>query len=850
MIVLVFLPTAVMGAVVTFLRASERSPAQEIAAEWGRADVVTMQGGTDPSGDRSEPTAGQLDQLRASLPTGSRVLAERETGDRIRRGDQRLYVQVTDVRLDDPVASGRFGRVRGRLPAASGEAVVSTMMARELELAVGDTFSLDRLRARLTVVGTVVVRTEDAKHVVYTWDRIPDHLSGQTVVSVDLPDGVGADGLPALAPEGWVLDPVYTRIEPDDDQSILVFWTYVGGGVGLVVLGTVITAAFAIGARRQLRTVGLLSASGASPATVRWCLVAQGAVTGVIGSLAGIAAGMLALRLVPVDVLTAVAGRPVEEPTGRLLELAPIVVLGTLAASIAAWLPARSASRVATLQALAGRRPLPKVPRRLPVLGALAVGAGCALLAMAVAGSRGGGSSLWAFVAVAGSVAVLLGTIATAPWVIAGLERVSAQLPGSWRLAGRSLARSRVRSSAVVGAICAVSVSLVTGATLTNSSAEASSAVPYVQDDQVAVDSATFSNDPLRPGNVPQPAPVALLRRISAIVPGARATRLPELVPIEAAPDVNVPRDASFVPVDGDDRRPGGSDTAYGTFGVATPEILDILDVPKTLRSQLELGGAISAVEPPYAARSIEFPARFDDPVGDPSMRRSTTIPLVASFDSPAASRVLPIVLVSRATAEQLGYETRAGGTTLLSLSAPATGRQRERLQLLSSDLSWERDQQSRAGSNDHIDVAVPPTKPPGTPRQVRAGVLALALLLILAVVAVGLALAAKDSEDERQVLFAVGAPPRTLRRTSALRAVLLALVAGLISVPAGLLPAAAIVAASDVGSGESVYRPDLWTVGFVLVVVPALVGLVTWAGGRLRDLLRPKRPAVFAFGD
>ena len=35
-----------------------------------------------------------------------------------------------------------------------------------------------------------------------------------------------------------------------------------GGGVGLIVLGTVITAAFAVGARRQLRSIGLLSASG------------------------------------------------------------------------------------------------------------------------------------------------------------------------------------------------------------------------------------------------------------------------------------------------------------------------------------------------------------------------------------------------------------------------------------------------------------------------------------------------------------------------------------------------------------------------------------------------------------
>ena len=41
-----------------------------------------------------------------------------------------------------------------------------------------------------------------------------------------------------------------------------VFFTYLGGAMGLLALGTVIAAAFAVGARRQLHTIGLLSSTG------------------------------------------------------------------------------------------------------------------------------------------------------------------------------------------------------------------------------------------------------------------------------------------------------------------------------------------------------------------------------------------------------------------------------------------------------------------------------------------------------------------------------------------------------------------------------------------------------------
>ena len=118
-----------------------------------------------------------------------------------------------------------------------------------------------------------------------------------------------------------------------DDGGSGVFWVYLGGGVGLIVLGTVITAAFAVGARRQLRSIGLLTASGAAPVTVKWFLVAQGALAGLIGSVSGAVLAIVGTRVVPDRYIEDLAGRPVAGPVVRLADLLPIIAIGTVVAA-------------------------------------------------------------------------------------------------------------------------------------------------------------------------------------------------------------------------------------------------------------------------------------------------------------------------------------------------------------------------------------------------------------------------------------------------------------------------------------------------------------------------------------
>jgi hypothetical protein len=126
-------------------------------------------------------------------------------------------------------------------------------------------------------------------------------------------------------------------------------------------------------------------------------------------------------------------------------------------------------------------------------------------------------------------------------------------------------------------------------------------------------------------------------------------------------------------------------------------------------------------------------------------------------------------------------------------------------------------------------------------------------MLAVGLVVAIGLGLAAKDAEDERQVLSAVGASPRTLRRVGALRASLLVATASVIAVPTGIFCAWVI----NLAIGSDIYEPatprgfrlDVPTLAFLLAV-PVVVALIGLGWNGVRDLLRPTRPESLAFGD
>ena len=69
------------------------------------------------------------------------------------------------------------------------------------------------------------------------------------------------------------------------------------GALSLAVTGIIVAAAFATSARRQLVTVGLLSSNGAPEGVIRRSLALQGSWAGLVGSLLGVAAGLVGVQV-------------------------------------------------------------------------------------------------------------------------------------------------------------------------------------------------------------------------------------------------------------------------------------------------------------------------------------------------------------------------------------------------------------------------------------------------------------------------------------------------------------------------------------------------------------------------
>jgi putative ABC transport system permease protein len=854
-LLLIVIPTAAMTVVTTFFRTSEQSRETVRAANYGAATYRAEFTGTEVqerSGfagyyqDYGHPSEADLDALRRSVPAGTPFLVERTAQDRVRGADFAAGFNLTDVDVTDPLARGRYTLLEGRAARSESEAVVDREVAKVLKLQIGSTFSPERLGTTLTVVGIMETGLDNYVYVNFVATPAPLPPRPTTVVYI------GAAATPPTAAK-WSIASESLGGQSHTDE---VLWTYVGGTVGFFVIGTIVAAAFALGARRQLRTIGLLAASGASPRVIAWSLTAQGAVAGLLGSVFGVALGLLGVHILPLHVLQSFTTRQAHGPLVHPADLVPIVVIGTLAAMGAAAFPARSAASLPTLQALGSRRPVKQPRRRSWLIAVVTLAAGAALLAWVVSADDLGNSTVAMLAAVIASVLPFVAALVAAPLVVARLEGLSANAPLSWRLAGRSLARNRARSASVVGATCAVVGLVIAVSTLVHSWSpdaldggtigEAYAEGSYLRPNQVLVYS-EYRIAPDENGIYPElgdsaPAPPAVpvnpahLAHVRAVVPTAHQI---DLMTFRTA-DGGGP----FFQLDA-----GAPDpfihTQYGSspiVTVATPELIDLFGVGAELRARLAAGDAV-VVRPPGAS---ELRPAVPEP------NAGVVLHVGGRVVSSESALALPRVLIGAEKAARLGWTSVPAGVTAFVAPRPFTPRQATQLRLVDNDLSWEREITAPPPPNTeyyetYLNIGNEPYKF-GSPSFIRFLGFAVTALFVLAVVGIGLGLSARDNQDEHAVLDAVGAPPRTRRQVGTRRAVLLVIVACAIAIPAGLIPVGALVATSN--RPYSRFGVDWIAMLAVTVGLPLVIAAAAAGGGWMRDRIRPPRPEVFAVAE
>ncbi|MFD8083394.1 FtsX-like permease family protein [Kitasatospora sp. NPDC059722] len=508
-VAMVALPVlGVTGADVVY-RSAQLSPAERATRLMGRSDAelrfleggVTIKQAPDPSEGSSfeQPVATKAgapdltpEQQRsrdtdpaalaaALLPAGTTLVPERMGSYTATSSAEGLIsVDTTEADLTDPVWRGKINIVGGRAPSAPREIAVTRTFLDRSGLGLGATTTVRGLDATpFTITGVV---------------EYPGDLSATTLVArpgelveplAKLPGATPRTGGNWLVkmPAGTVLDwPKVTELNKygftaasravlldPPPRAAVPFYADQNNGTGpalldrtaIVILGTVVGMAlleivllagpaFAVGARRSRRQLGLIAAGGGDRAQIRAVVLGGGVVLGTTGAAAGLAVGIGLVALLRTRAED-YAGHRFGHFALQPLDLAGVLLIGVVTGLLAAIVPAVQAARQEVVSALTGRDSLKPPNRWLALLGLLMLGGGTAL---ALLGAASGIASRTIAV-LGGSMIAELGMVALVPYLVGLFGRTGRWLPLGPRLALRDSVRHRGRTAPAVAAVMA-----------------------------------------------------------------------------------------------------------------------------------------------------------------------------------------------------------------------------------------------------------------------------------------------------------------------------------------------------------------------------------------------------------
>ena len=804
---LVALPVTSLVLIDVSYRTTQAKRNESIPRQFGTADAIAS-----VAADAAECSdcASRAD-IEAALPEGTRQLWSTQAGIPLRTPEQMVGLDVIVANTDpsDPLNRGVYSLAEGRWPAADNEVAMDRKLANYLGVALGDDFSLAYQTRTFRLVG---LTGRDSWRLVHLFAPgfdfsvvRPSRVS--YVGAFDLPtsfDAAAALGAGSMGNFGYgeLLvrpgsngTPLYgVAKQAAVDQSVVLGW--LGGVLAMSVLGVVIAAAFAISGRRQLITVGQLSASGAGQRTLTRTFGLYGAVTAVVGVAGGLVSAVV-LRVGWPQWF-----RSSQDPVVLWLDILVISATAIGVATAAALAPTRSLTRVSVLSALAGRRPVGAVPRWLSRVGAALFAGGLAVALIATrSGAEGGGREAGMLVAL-GVLAAVLGTCALAPVIVDHFGALASRRGGSMRLAARSVTRHRPRAAAVLASLLVVGMASAGGAAVAEQRIQendAESAYNWSPRSDL-VWAQSFSPSVLGDLVVP-PQPL--------FDPAVQQADAESAI----GPVVWTPAAMAYQPVAVDPL------VAGQLALVATDQVLDLLGVSEESRQ------AIAAAGGPVLLNRWDFSEPGISSLYVPELQFQPWWPVI----SPSASEaegwvVVPQVVMFGVTARALTVDDADSLSLLSSANSEAV-----------AYLGLDESQPFTQWSFSNVERSN--TVRSVTSGEVRLTLVGVTLLLVMLLVSIGMALWAVESRDDRDVLVAVGASPSTMARIAGWRAGGLTFVAMVIAVPMGIGVAWAVARAAH----GSIAVP--WLLAALLVgAVPAVIGVGAVACSALAQRVRPVR--------
>jgi putative ABC transport system permease protein len=302
--------------------------------------------------DRDLVPDAEARRLLDSLPEVEGYLAMYNSGARI--GNRGFDLVAYDGDLNEP----RWAVREGRMPREAGEAAVSTLLAREFGIDVGDevtvtTGGFDSPSKPVTV--TIVGRYVDFEGEVMTVTRAtlnPENQPNDYLIN----SRPGTDNLQLadklIQLSGGNLDPeVYTESIKDirDDWRPVIFGL---NGVLFGIAGVNLLSSMLLSIRERRRDFAILKTVGFTPGQVARSVLFSSATLAVVAVAIGLPLGLVATRVM-FDVLSSAAG--IGTGVGAMpgpLWLAPLVPGAVAVALLGTALPARRAASVRIAEAL------------------------------------------------------------------------------------------------------------------------------------------------------------------------------------------------------------------------------------------------------------------------------------------------------------------------------------------------------------------------------------------------------------------------------------------------------------------------------------------------------------------
>lgn len=770
---------------------------------YGAADALVQ---LAPGQPHCQINCMSSEDAEAALPDGSRVAWSTVAYVPLRRTDNGPLVMATvlDEDVRDPLLQGTLSLASGEWPAAADQVAMSRDTMADLRVHLGDTVRLRHQQREFHLVGVL-----DTDHTVlapgFDFEVLRPGVATQT----------GFIDLPGPPEQYWqsgelLLDLRVERTSfagsarDESGQVLVVGW--LGGVLAMSVLGVVVAAAFAVSGRRQLVTIGQLSATGAEPRTLERMLGLQGTVTGSIGASIGLAAAVLVHRAWP---WIAVDPNEASHAVVTYLDMVVITLTAVAVATVAAIAPTRALARVSVLAALAGRRPMNPVSARHTRTGVLMFGGGLLMTALATAAGVKGGRVEAGMLIAAGLLVAVIGVCLVSPALVQTVAGRALRGGGSRRLAARSVARHRTRAAGVFASLLMVGMATTGAAVFVEYQADRADAADG-GDGTVRLDIIRIqawenhfdgSGERLQePIEVPDLQ--AAQETVDELVAGPITWKAAATARAES--------------LDGDPYMTGDQPL---DFLVVDDELLQLLAVPEEVRDSV------------LASPTGLWLSPFGCCGGDLSL------PVVQ-----AAETSLEGAVISRKHAEAAGMMLVENAQWFGLADHGLTYNEAQAVLRAGQWGTVDTEEPYYVDAADSwVQVNVAPTAVANEPLNrlepmiARSIVLGSSLIFVILVVAMGMALWAVEGRDERDILVAVGATPGTLARVAAWRAGGLTAAAMVLAVPAGWGSAWLI---SDAAGGH-ISVPWLLCAA-LLVPLPLVIGLGAWGFSLIAQRIRP----------